>query len=190
VRLRDLSVLGVLVPVLMVAGCGGSAPSSPAVNEAAFPFGSPALVAGRLIPARYKCDVKNVWLPLRWGSLPPRTQELALYIIRFANPKLAKGGTAKAEILATAVVVGITPKLRGLSPGKYPPGALVGVHEPNNAQASICPPKGVTENLLFRLYAMPRKLGLRKGSGGANLVEKLRSEALGAGAFIASYRPA
>jgi phosphatidylethanolamine-binding protein (PEBP) family uncharacterized protein len=190
VKFRDLSVLSVSMLAVALAGCGSSGSSGPSAAEPAIPFGSPALGAGRVIPARYKCDNRNVWLPLAWGSLPAHTRELALYIVRFGSPKVAKGGKVNAEIKATAVVVGLKPTLRRLPLGKYPRGVLVGVHSPNNPQASICPPKGAKQNLLFRIYALPRKLGVTRRSQGINLVNQLRSEALEAGTFIATYRPA
>jgi phosphatidylethanolamine-binding protein (PEBP) family uncharacterized protein len=113
-----------------------------------------------------------------------------MYIIRFSFPKVARGKTATAEIKAAAVVVGLKPTLHRLSRGKYPRGVLVGVHSPNNPSASICPPKGAPQNLLFRLYALPRKLDLTKASQGANLVNRLGTEALEVGQFIAGYKPA
>jgi phosphatidylethanolamine-binding protein (PEBP) family uncharacterized protein len=192
VKLRDLSALSLtmLTVVLVLAGCGSSGPSSSTTAASGIPFGSPALVGGKVIPAHVKCDDRNVWLPLRWGALPAHTEELALYIVRFGYPKLGVNGTAKAEIKATAVVVGLKPTLHGLSRGKYPHGALVGVHAPNDPEASICPRKGVAGNLLFRLYALPHKLGVSKSSKGLDLVSRLSSESSENGTFIATYKPA
>jgi phosphatidylethanolamine-binding protein (PEBP) family uncharacterized protein len=193
VKLRNLSLLSLSISTLALAlaGCGSSGSGPSAATKPAIPFGSPALIAnGRVIPAHYKCDSRFVWLPLRWGAVPAGTQELALYMVRFGFPKLASNQTAKAEIKATAIVVGLKPTLHGLSRGKYPHGALVGVHAPNNPAASICPPKGAAQNLLFRIYALPHKLGVSKSSKGADLVSRLSSEASEAGTFIAAYKPA
>lgn len=189
-KFRTPSLAGACALALISAGCGGGSTNSSS-NVPALAFGSPALAGGRVIPAHYKCDNRFVWLPLQWGEPPANTQELALYIVRFGPPRPVQG-KVRAEIKASAVVVGIKPNLRRLSLGKYPPGVLVGVHAPNNASASICPPKGSRQNLLFRIYALPHKLGLSKASRneGENLVNTMRRQAIGAGTFIASYKPA
>lgn len=190
-KFRTLSIAGASALALVSAGCGGGGSTNSASNLPVVPFSSPALAGTRVIPARFKCDNRYVWLPLEWGEPPAKTQELAMYIVRFGSPK-AVNGKVTAPIKATAVVVGIKPSLRKLSLGKYPPGVLVGVRAPNNAAASICPPKGYRQNLLFRIYALPHKLGISRASRneGENLVNTMRAQAIGAGTFIVSYKPA
>lgn len=176
--------------VLALAGCGSGAGTTASTRTVpSIPFTSPVLTPGKQIPASYKCNIRNVWVPLRWGTLPPQTQELAMYIVSFDAPKAAPGGTAKAEIKATAVVVGLAPTLHGLSRGKYPHGVRVGVHKAAGEAVSICPAKGATQNLFFRLYALPRKLSLQSAQG-ANLVTTMNKEALEVGTFLATYRSA
>jgi phosphatidylethanolamine-binding protein (PEBP) family uncharacterized protein len=188
VKLRNISALSLsMFVVVVVAGCGGGGTS--ASEKPAILFGTPVLTATDQIPGNYRCDTRAVWVPLRWRGLPAGTQELVLYMVRFGNPTAHTGGQVKAEIKAEAMVVGLKPTLEGLSPGKFPAGSTLGIHAPTNQQVSICPPKGVTQNLLFRIYALPHKLNVNKGSQNANLVTKLNGEALEVGTFIAHYRP-
>jgi phosphatidylethanolamine-binding protein (PEBP) family uncharacterized protein len=191
VKFRNLTVAGASALALISAGCGSGGSTTPSANVPVVAFGSPALAGSRVIPARFKCNNRDVWLPLQWGELPANTQELAMYIARFGSIKQVEGKVT-AEVKASAVIVGIKPSLRKLSLGKYPPGVLVGIHAPNNANASICPPKGTRQNLMFRIYALPHKLGVSKASHdeGENLVNTMRSQAIGAGTFIVSYKPA
>jgi phosphatidylethanolamine-binding protein (PEBP) family uncharacterized protein len=188
VKMRYLSALCISALALALASCGSS--GSPVAAEKAIVFGSPAIAAGRVVPAHYKCDTRNVWLPLRWGTLPPNTRELALYIVRFGTPGQSTSGAVKAEIKAESIILGLRPTLRQLSPGKFPHGALVAVHAPGGQVQSICPPKGATQNLLFRLYALRRKLHLTRQVRKENLVAVVTKEALEVGTFITSYRPA
>jgi hypothetical protein len=142
-----------------------------------------------VIPARYKCSDKNIWLPLKWGALPERTQELALYIVRFSSPKVTSGGQVKAEIKSEALILGLDPTLRELRRGRYPHGSLLAIRARPGESRSLCPQRGVAENLLFRIYALGRKLHLNKSSKVNPLVEVIH-EAIGAGTIIARYRPA
>jgi hypothetical protein len=129
-------------------------------------------------------------LPLKWGALPAGTQELVLYIVRFGTPEAVKGGRVKAEIQAESIVVGLKPTLHRLSTGKFPPGAVVGVRPVKDGQ-TICPVANHSrrvQNLLFRIYALPRKLNLGKGKQPSTLVSRLGAQALEAGTFIAAYK--
>jgi len=168
-----------------LAGCGGS--STPSIAEKPpIRFTSSALTRGRQVPASYHCDPRIDWLPLHWGTLPANTQELALYIVRFGPPRAVQGGAIKASIEGEAIIAGLKPTLNGLKPGKFPSGARVAIHRnANNQPISICPPKGIRTNLLYRIYALPRKLELTEH---ANLVTTMSREALAAGTFIFSYR--
>jgi hypothetical protein len=174
---------------LVLASCGTGGASNATTKGPSIRFGSPAVTAAKVIPPRYKCDNRTIWLPLKWGTLPARTQELALYIVRFGVPKVASGGQVKAEIKAEALVLGLHSTLHRLKRGKLPPGALIAIHAANGEPQSVCPRKGVAENLLFRIYALNRKLHITKSSK-VNPLQEVTREAIGSGTFIARYRPA
>lgn len=175
------------LPVL--AGCGSGGSTSSGNGKASIRFTSPALSQKRAISASYRCDPSKSWLPLTWGPVPSGTKELALYMVRFGPPKVAKDGVVKAEIRAESIVVGLSPSLHKLSPGTFPAGTRVGVHriDGNGKPISICPLPGRTESMLFRLYALPRKLGFDRSS---NLIAAMTKEALEEGTFIGSYHSA
>jgi hypothetical protein len=184
------AALGMSMLALALAGCGSGGSSTAATTEGpSIPFGSPAVTAARLIPGHYKCSNRAVWLPLKWGALPAKTQELALYTVRFGPPKVVSGGKVKAEVKAESLVLGLRPTLRQLRRGKFPHGALVAVHSRRGEVLSICPRKGVAENLLFRIYALRHKLHLSKSSR-VNPLQEVTNGAIEAGTFIARYKPA
>jgi hypothetical protein len=176
---------------LMLASCGssGGSPTTATAEGPSIPFGSPALTAARVIPARYKCNNRAVWVPLKWGTLPEHTKELALYIVRFGSPKVAQGGAVKAEVKAEALVLGLHSTLHELKRGKYPHGALIAIHAHPGEALSICPRKGVVENLLFRIYALRRNLHISR-SAKVNPLREVTNGAIETGTFIARYRPA
>ena len=179
--------MGALVLLLALAGCGGATDSPSASSKVALSFKSPVLVSGKTIPSRYKCDVANSWLPLRWGALPAGTGELAIYVARFSNLQSGPNGSKRARLLAQALIVGLKPTLHELPAGKLPHGALVGEYEAGTEHIPFCPPHDASQSFLFELYALPGHLNINKGTQGGALLNKLNSESLGAGTFSASY---
>lgn len=91
-KTRYLAALSLFVLALVLASCGGS--SKTVAEKPVISFSSPVLAGKRVIPASYKCDTRFVWLPLKWGTLPTNTQELALYMVRFGAPKVTAGGAS------------------------------------------------------------------------------------------------
>jgi phosphatidylethanolamine-binding protein (PEBP) family uncharacterized protein len=188
--MRDITVLGISMLALVLTSCGGGSSAPTAREIPALAFGSPAVSRTRVIPAHYKCDSRTNWLPLVWGAVPAGTHELVLYMVRFGTPHANASGAVSAPIDAESIVLGLKPTLHKLSLGKFPQGAKVAIHKAQGQPVSICPAKGVNQNLLFRLYALPQRLATRSSLQKTNLVSVMSKEALEAGTFIASYRPA
>jgi phosphatidylethanolamine-binding protein (PEBP) family uncharacterized protein len=184
VAIRHLSTIGALVLVIALAGCGGA--SVPAAKPK-IAFVSPAVTTTGVIPASYKCNGNNIWLPLQWGALPADTKELVIYVARFGQPEGVPGGTAKAALIAQQLIVGLKPSLHRLKVGNLPHGALIGYYEIGNKSVSICPKKGSTQGILFGLYALPHPQNIGKGSQSGSLLNKLRAEAEAVGTFTAAY---
>lgn len=186
-KIRFLSVVSVCILAVVFAGCSDTSAQG---KKAKIAFQSPVLVSGKAIPARYRCNAQKIWLPVQWGALPPHTAELVLYIGRYGNARTVTAGKLAPALIAQSLVVGLKPTLHGLVTGNPPKGALIGYYEVKNKPASLCPPKGATQNFLFRLYALPAKLNISKGSQGGEFLNKLSSEAAAVGVFAASYHQA
>jgi hypothetical protein len=187
---RCLSMMSALLLVAVAAGCGsstsGSGSAEPPPRAPAIVFRSPVLKAG-VIPTRYKCDGRRIWLPLSWGALPAGTKELVVYVARFGPPKIAAGSAPTAAILAQELIVGLNPTLHGLTVGKLPHGALIGAYEEGVKSESICPKRGAGQGLIFDLYALRQAQNIGKGHQSGNLLVKLKNNAAAIGAFTASF---
>lgn len=76
-----LWLLGLIGAILVLAGCGGSSPDSPALS--AIDLESPALQANGELKPSTRCGWGAIWIPLHWGKVPKKTKELAIYFGRF-----------------------------------------------------------------------------------------------------------
>jgi phosphatidylethanolamine-binding protein (PEBP) family uncharacterized protein len=171
-----------------VAGCGSTAAtSSTAEKKPRIAFQSSAVNRKGRIPGSFKCSESKVWIPMRWGALPADTKELILYVARFGSPTSNPGGTASAALLSQELIIGLKPTLHGLSVGNLPHGALIGTYEIGNKHVSIGPKKGSSEGVLFGLYALDHQQKISKGSQNGALLNRLRSEAVAVGTFVAGY---
>jgi phosphatidylethanolamine-binding protein (PEBP) family uncharacterized protein len=189
VGIRHAAIAGVVLLAVAVAGCGSSATSSTTTeNKPRVAFQSPALNTRGFIPASLRCSENKIWLPLRWGALPANAEELAIYVARFGKPAATSSGSARAVLIAQQLIIGLKPTLHGLTVGKLPRGALIGRFEVGSKRTSICPPKGSSkEGVLFRLYVLPHRQGIGRGSQKSELLNKLSSEAEAVGAFATGY---
>ncbi len=183
---RKSFLLCVLLLAIAIPGCGGSTKPN-ANNTPEIAFQSPVLTAKKVIPARYKCNVNKIWLPVRWGVVPGKTQELVLYMARYTDLKPSSTGTT-ARLLSQALIVGLKPSLHELQAGKLPHGALVGEYETGGERIPICPSRKGSQGFVFRLYALPSRLNINKGQQSASLLARLNSEATAAGTLTAVYK--
>jgi hypothetical protein len=190
--IRHARVIGLLVLVATLGGCGNARhfahvvqrPSVTTKREIA--FRSPALTAGKVIPAGYTCTQK-IWLPLWWGTLPADTVELVLYFGGFGSPKAVAPGETFSPIVAAAGIVGLKPTPHRLSVGALPAGAF----RVSEARVPNCPPRAVGGEFVIRLYALSRQQRIRRSSLSSEspreLLLKVSHRALGVGEFRASY---
>jgi hypothetical protein len=78
---RVLWPLGLIVAILVLAGCGGKSTDSPALS--AIDLESPGLQANGELKPSTRCGWGAIWIPLRWGKVPGNTRELAVFFGRF-----------------------------------------------------------------------------------------------------------
>jgi phosphatidylethanolamine-binding protein (PEBP) family uncharacterized protein len=132
------------------------------------------------IAASFTCDGANVSIPLKWRQIPANTVELDVFIF---NSTLVKG-----KLAADWAVAGLKPTLRQLSPGRLPPGAVVGRNSFGQTGYSICPPKGSTGEYVVLLSALPRKIPTKPGFDPDVLAEKAVGVAEFEGRTAFSYK--
>jgi len=213
IGLRSKAIGGTLIATLALIGCGGSSStqSSSATAASATPTSSTASAAAsttsttttisstttsekvpdidlqlsssvKLDPlsARFTCDGANISPPVAWGHLPSNTAEVDLFLFNLAP--------VHGKLFANWAVAGLSPKLRGVSAGRLPAGAIVGRNSYGQVGYSVCPPKGPSVRLAFLLYALPKKISVRPGFNAETLREKALHVAESAGLLGASYK--
>jgi phosphatidylethanolamine-binding protein (PEBP) family uncharacterized protein len=188
-----------ILSALALGGCGGSGvaagttkrkhdskASTAATEVKLISFKSPAIE--HVIPARYTCDGENVPPPLEWGPVPPRTRELAVFVLGL-TPSSGNTATISVEWAMT----GISPMLHGLAAGTIPRGAHARLTSSNSTRYSICPARGHASHYEFLLYTVPNSVAaIPRRFSGLQLVTALGSSkgspASGGGEFRAIYR--
>lgn len=145
--------------------------------------GSPAVGGTTPLPTRYTCDGANTSLPISWGTLPPRTTDVALFLIT--------AGEVHGELGLKSIdwaVANLNPSTHGIGAGHLPAGALVGSNELGSKGYSICPAKGSSGNFAVLLYALPRRLVVKSGFNAVSAREQAAANALAGGVFTTSYK--
>jgi phosphatidylethanolamine-binding protein (PEBP) family uncharacterized protein len=184
-----LSLLGILVLMLVFAGCGGSGgaersakppPAQPRSTLGRIVVSSPAFLPGGAMPTRYTCDGADLSPPLRWRNVPAGSAELLLLAIDL------DGGRTGAVQWAVA---SLPPRAPGIAAGGLPSGAVVGRNSAGEARwGGICGAGGRVHHLAFLLYALDRRLGLRAGFEPAGVRDGLKDATLERGLTVATYK--
>jgi phosphatidylethanolamine-binding protein (PEBP) family uncharacterized protein len=115
------------------------------------------------IPARYTCDGADVSLPLSWSKVPPKTAEVDLFVLS-ALP-------INGKFVVAWAVAGINPHTHRLSSGRLPAGTVVGNNSSGQPRYSLCPPRGKEKQYAVLLFAVPRKIQVKRGFDAEALVE-------------------
>jgi phosphatidylethanolamine-binding protein (PEBP) family uncharacterized protein len=178
---RRMLLASALALGLAVAGCGGSSPSptgtsggqsassstpvnpptrqttarSESVPTVSIVVTIPGLLSEQRIPERYTCDGADVSLPVRWSHVPSSIAELAVFVV---NLRPVHG-----RFFFDWAVAGLRPAAQGISAGTLPPDAIVGRNSFGGVGYSICPAKGMREDFVVRVLALPHPLAARPG---------------------------
>jgi Raf kinase inhibitor-like YbhB/YbcL family protein len=115
---------------------------------------STAFVDQGEIPQRYTCDGLDLSPPLRFGTPPSGTKELALLV---EDPDAPRG------TFVHWVAWGIDPGTGALAEGESPPGTGTNGFG-RRGYGGPCPPKGAPHRYVFTVYALSGRLNLRQGA--------------------------
>jgi hypothetical protein len=191
--------LGGLAVALVLTGCGAASSGSERIA-----FGSPAVRDDGVISAHYRCGGGTIWLPLKWGSLPADTKELALYIGRFRAGTFA--GSPSLMVFFGTLITGIDPAVHGIATNTLPPGSIPASYRTFYS----CPSERRGQEILLAVFAFDRVrrepppaslsagfvtglteelVGVDGSDPGSESAAKLIDEALAVGRFTATYGP-
>jgi hypothetical protein len=142
---------GILAVVGAVSGCGSTEPSTATAGAAdrVIRFESPAVGRSGLIAPTTRCGAGSLWLPLKWGSLPPGTKELAIYIGRFKYE--SSGGRLRLVVPFADLVYHIKTGRSGNAANTIPEGAAWSFFGPLS-----CPPIRKGQKILQEVFALNR----------------------------------
>ncbi|HEX5852602.1 MAG TPA: hypothetical protein VFY36_05875 [Solirubrobacteraceae bacterium] len=164
----------------VLAGCGGASvtpPTAPALPAIA--LSSSVLPKTHELPKRYACNPKIGVPPLKWGSLPAKTADLALVVFFVSSA----GGTP--QLAPQAALTGLKPKLHALKAGVLPKGSVVA-----SDSRVMCPEKGVNATYFVRLYALKSRIKVPRGANVTAAVNAISGSAVAVGSLEVHYRRA
>jgi Raf kinase inhibitor-like YbhB/YbcL family protein len=155
-----------------------------AAKAAKLDVSSTAFQEGAAIPKLYTCDGNNTSPPLRWSSVPERTQSIAV----ICDDPDAPGGT-----FVHWVLFNLPPETKGL-PEKVPVGRTLanGAKQGNGTSKKTgylgpCPPSGV-HRYFFKVYALDSKLNLGSGITKNQLLKAMDGHILAEGRLMGTYK--
>jgi phosphatidylethanolamine-binding protein (PEBP) family uncharacterized protein len=182
-RLSRIAAIPLLAAGGALAGCGTASPTASSARVPALEVSSPTIAAGKPIPVRYTCSGKDVSPPISWRDVPSNTAELALFLLALGHAKPVAGKGVEATVTVAWAVHGLKPTLHGIAAGRLPAGAITG-----RRRYSICPPKGVRGEYLFRLYALPAPLQLARGISDLEAFRRVNRASSAVGYLLAEYK--
>ncbi len=143
---------------------------------------SSAFEAGGLIPPKYSCDGEGASPPLRWGAVPAATQSLALTL---SDPDAPSGD------FVHWILYDLPPDLQELPEGvgqQTQPGGGVQGRTSRRQEGYVppCPP-GEVHRYVLVLYALDKRLGLRRGADKRTLLNAMKGHILAQGELIGRY---
>jgi phosphatidylethanolamine-binding protein (PEBP) family uncharacterized protein len=131
------------------------------------------------LPAAYTCDGKNVAPEVKWGKLPEGTAEAALFVM---NMQPVNG-----KLYFDYAIAGIDPSLEGLKSGEVSKGAVIGRNSAGQDKYSLCPQGSSSEEFIFALYAISKKLAPKAGFDPLKLREEATPVSATNGLYAVMY---
>lgn len=144
-----------------------SVPSAPAGN------------APGVLPATYTCDGKNISPEVTWGKLPAGVAEVALFVMNLQP--------VNEKLYFDYAIAGISPSQERLRPDEVPKGAVIGRNSAGKDEYSLCPPGSASEEFIFAIYPVTKKMSPKQGFEPLALRQKATPLTHSNGLFAVSY---
>lgn len=150
---------------------------------------SPALYRGgvalELVPRRYSCRKRSLWLPLRWSRPPQGTGEIVVALS--VSELTSTDGAIRSRLVDEWAVGGLIPSRRSLAVGRLPKRAFL-VRRELASTAPPCPPRSTKSSILISVYAMPARGFIQQGGIlTTRRIEILSEKALAVGSVGVRY---
>ena len=148
---------------------------------------SAAFREGEAIPIKYTCDGEDLSPPLKWSSLPPQTQSLAL---------ICEDPDASSGVFVHWIIFNLPSQISSLPEAVPAMGTLEegGTQGHNDFQrlgySGPCPPPNGPHRYFFRLYALDTKLQLRVGITKPEFARAIEGHVLATGQLMGTYQRA
>jgi phosphatidylethanolamine-binding protein (PEBP) family uncharacterized protein len=139
----------------------------------------PNLLPKYVVSKRYTCSGENESPAVQWGSVPPGTAEIVMFVANVAP--------VRKKLFFDWAVAGLKPTSHGISAGSLPAGAVVGRNTSGEVGYSVCLPKGSREeNFVVRVMAVARPLAARPGFNAEALYKETEgsAKAVGLGGWL------
>ncbi len=148
---------------------------------------SPAFGHEEEIPVKHTCEGDDVSPALRWGSVPPGTQSLALVV----DDPDAPDPKAPKMVWVHWVLFNLPPESSGLPEGvsseNLPPGTCEGLNDwKRTGWGGPCPPIG-RHRYFFRLYALDCDLSERGALTRSELDRRIQGHILAEATLMGTY---
>jgi phosphatidylethanolamine-binding protein (PEBP) family uncharacterized protein len=195
-RNRSALVAALGIATVALAGCGSTSHQSRQVAESrefsnwvSYRFHEPpgfisvdVPVDVKPLPPVFTCDGADRSIPMRWGSVPPHTAEVDMFLLA---RRYSHGQPQFNWSLAN-----IQTSVREIKVGSRPAGAIVGRNYLGDVGYFLCPPKGQTFEYTAEVYMLPHKIPVARGFDPIPVRDEAIRESIGRGVYAFSYKRA
>lgn len=135
------------------------------------------------IPSRYTCDGQDISPPLRWDSVPPETQAIAL----ICDDPDAPMGTFVHWVLYNLPADATELPESVAREASLPDGTQQGMNDFGKiGYGGPCPPSG-THRYFFKIYALDARVDPRHRARKGDLVKAMKGHILAEGQLMGKY---
>lgn len=177
---RYLLWLGVLLLLLISAGCGSSPPDLE--TEMASPVGirmmSTEFSESGAIPSKYTCDGDDISPQLSWSGVPDGAKSLVMIM---DDPDAPVGTWIHWVLYGLPMDLTELPEaVQGIGIDGVNSWSRLGYGGP-------CPPTGTSHRYFFKLFALDKDLDLKPGAGVEEVEKAIEGHILASGQLMGIY---